>query len=118
VHPQTTISSAGADKEEWISTFLLDSGSIRKVVAIQINPTSRPIESTLFLFREGEAANRVCERRGVIPPMGARRVEWDLAEAGLQHGLFSIGAVWLPTANAKPIVLTYFEDGTFSGMHS
>lgn len=118
VHPQTTVSSVSADKAEWMSAFLWDSGNIRKVVAIQINPTSRPIESTLFLFRDGEAANRVCEMRGIILPMGARRVEWDLTEAGLRKGLFSIGAVGLPTANAKPIVLTYFEDGTFSGMHS
>jgi len=118
VHPQTTVSDVCADKIEWQSAVLWDSNSIRRMVAIQINPMPVPIETTLFLFRDGEAIKRLDEKRGIIPPMGARKVEWDLAAAGLTEGLFSIGAIGLPTANAKPIVLTYFADGTFSGMHS
>jgi hypothetical protein len=50
--------------------------------------------------------------------MGARKVSWDLPDIGLTHGLFSIGANGLPTKNAKPVLLTRFEDGLFSGMHA
>jgi hypothetical protein len=118
VHPQTTITNTTASNVYWKSGFLWDSSSIKRVVAFQINPTPLPVETTLFLFSDADALKRVDERCAVIPPMGARKVEWDLSILELTGRFFSIGAVGLATPNAKPIVLTYFEDGTFSGMHS
>jgi hypothetical protein len=87
----------------------LDAGNIRKLVAIQINPTSDAATSRLYLFREGAESDRICMLAGVIPPMGARKVSWDLPDIGLTHGLFSIRADGLPTTN---------EDGLFSRMHA
>jgi hypothetical protein len=118
VHPQTTISGKSAGKVEWKSAVLLDSNKIRQLVAIQINPTNFYAESNLFLFRDGEENIRLSEMNAKIPPMGARKVEWDMTEDGITEGQFSIGASALTNPNAKPIIFTYFEDGTFSGMHA
>jgi hypothetical protein len=92
VHPQTLIDAASGEKMAWTSS--------------------------LYLFRAGAESDRIWTLAGVIPPMGARKVSWDLPDIGLTHGLFSIGANGLPTTNAKPVLLTHFEDGLISGMHA
>lgn len=117
VHPQTFVNAPCGGQVEWVSGYLMDCSKIRKVTAIQINPTDQFAETTLYLFRDGEVGNHISEMKGMIPPMGARKVEWNLTEAGFTEGLFSIAAIGLPTDNAKPILLTHFEDGSFSGMH-
>jgi hypothetical protein len=117
VHPQTHINSPRSGHGEWISGCILDADKIRKITAIQVNPTAKAVNSTLFLLRCGVEAVPISERSAVIPPMGARMVEWNLLEAGITKGYVSIAASGLPTNNAKPILLTHFEDASFSGMH-
>jgi hypothetical protein len=102
----------------WQSGYLLDARNIRKLVAVQVNPTSAATTSSLYLFRAGADAERIGSRTGVIPIMGARKVSWDLADIGLTRGLFSIAADGLPTTNAKPVLMTHFADGSFTGMHA
>ena len=72
----------------------------------------------MFLYREGEEHKRLGEMNGEIPSMGARKIEWDIAKIGISEGKFSIGANTLLSPNAKPIILTYFDNETFSGMHT
>lgn len=118
VHPQTLVNSASGADLDWTSGYLLDAVRIRRLTAVQINPTSRPVQSTIRLFRDGGANAPLAEIAGVIPAMGARQTHWDLAALGLNDGLFYIGAHGLPTANAKPVLLTHFADGSFGGMHA
>ena len=118
VHPQTLVNAARGEHMHWQSGYLLDARSIRKLVAIQINPTSRAVDAGLHLFRPGARAESVCAMDGIIPAMGSRKVVWDLPACGITEGLFSIAARGLPTNNAKPILLTYFADGSFTGMHA
>jgi|HubBroStandDraft_4_1064222.scaffolds.fasta_scaffold228578_2 hypothetical protein len=118
VHPQTLINAASGAHMAWESGYLLDSGKLRKLVAIQVNPTSTVSTSSLHLVRAGANAERIGIRAGTIPAMGARKVSWDLADIGLTGGLFFIAANGLPTTNAKPVLLTHFEDGSFTGMHA
>jgi hypothetical protein len=117
VHPQTTIGNKVADNVSWKSGVLWDSNNIKKITAFQINPTPYPIESKLFLF-SANANKELAKVSHIIPPMGSKMVSWDLEAIGLSNTKFTIGAFGLPTPNAKPIVLTYFDDGTFTGMHS
>lgn len=118
VHPQTPISGKFTVKDQWKSAALFDSNKIRRLVAIQLNPTDLHVESNLFLFRDGEENKRLSEINGQIPAMGSRKVEWDVRKAGITEGQFSLGANALTTPNAKPIIFSYFEDGTFTGMHA
>lgn len=117
VHPQTYINAPCVDGQEWVSGYILNANKIRKIIAIQINPTGKNVDTNLFLFREGIEASRIGEMPGLMPPMGARMVEWDLTKVGINDGYFSVAGIGFPTNNAKPIILTYFEDGSFSGMH-
>jgi hypothetical protein len=117
VHPQTYINAPRSSSQEWVSGYILDAHKIRKIAAIQINPTKKNVDTNLFLFREGMESNRIGEMPDVIPPMGARMVEWDLTKVGIKDEYFSVAAVGFPTNNGKPIILTHFEDGSFSGMH-
>jgi hypothetical protein len=118
VHPQTLVNAPSGEKMNWRSGYLLDAGKIRKLVAIQVNPTSQAVDVGLHLVRADAAASHLCDQNGLIPAMGSRKVVWDLPAAGLTRGLFSIAARGLPTNNAKPILLTYFADGSFCGMHA
>jgi hypothetical protein len=118
VHPQTLVDAVSGSQMAWQSGYLLDAGKIRKLVAVQINPTSTAATSSLHLFRAGADAEHLGTRTGTIPSMGARKVSWDLGDIGLTHGLFSIAAHGLPTTNAKPVLMTHFADGSFSGMHA
>jgi hypothetical protein len=118
VHPQTLIDAASGAQMAWQSGYLLDAGNIRKLVAVQVNPTSAITTSSLHLFRAGAEAERIGTQTGTIPAMGARKVSWDLADVGLTRGLFSIAAHGLPTTNAKPVLVTHFADGSFTGMHA
>ncbi len=117
VHPQTSISGKLAEKVSFRSNVLWDSNNIKKVTAFQINPTSHPVEASLFLLRENSNVE-LAKVTHVIPPMGSRAVTWDLEDLGLSKSRFTLGAFGLSTHNAKPIIFTYFEDGTFTGMHS
>jgi hypothetical protein len=118
VHPQTLINAASGAQMAWQSGYLLDAGRIRKLVAIQVNPTSSVTTSSLHLIRAGADAEPIGVQTGMIPSMGARKVSWDLADFGITRGLFFIAANGLPTTNAKPVLLTHFEDGSFTGMHA
>jgi hypothetical protein len=118
VHPQTLVNAPPGENIDWRSGYLLDAGKIRKLVAIQVNPTRRAIDAGLFLVRAGEPAVHLADMDGMIPAMGSRKVVWDLPVLGLTGGMFSIAARSLPTNNAKPILLTYFADGSFCGMHA
>jgi hypothetical protein len=118
VHPQTLVNAPSGENMNWRSGYLLDAGKIRKLVAIQINPTSQAVDVGLYLVRAEGRGDHLCDENGLIPGMGSRKVVWDLPAAGLTHGLFSIAARGLPTNNAKPILLTYFADGSFTGMHA
>ena len=117
VHPQTLVEAARGENVCWQSGYLLDAGKIRRLVAVQVNPTSRPIDVGLYLVRAGAQARHLGDMDGFIPPMGSRKLVWDLPAFGLTEGMFSIAARGLPTNNAKPILLTYFDDGSFCGMH-
>ena len=117
MHPQTYLNEPRIDNLEWVSGFILDAQKIHKITAIQINPTNKFINTNLFLFREGTDFIANSNKHGVIPPMGARLVEWDLLRMGIKDGYISVAARGLPTINAKPILLTHFDDGSFSGMH-
>lgn len=119
IHPQTTLSNEKIEKFSWKSSVLWDSYKVKKITAFQINPTPYLVESTLFLISvNGKLEEYFGEVSDVIPPMGSRMVSWDLEAEGLSSEKFTIGAAGVSTHNAKPIVLTYFEDGTFTGMHS
>jgi hypothetical protein len=118
VHPQTLVNAAGGENMRWRSGYLLDAGKIRKLIAIQVNPTPQPVDVSLYLVREGEDARHLGDMDGQLPAMGSRKVVWDLPAIGLTQGLFSVAARGLPTKNAKPILLTYFADGSFCGMHA
>ncbi len=118
VHPQTTLVNKASKNQEWRSGVLLDSNKIKRVIAIQINPSKQSAKSTLFLYREGEERKWLGEMNGEILPMGARKIEWDIAKTGISKGNFSIGANTLLSPNAKPIILTYFDNETFTGMHA
>jgi hypothetical protein len=118
VHPQTLVNAARGENMQWRSGYLLDAAKIRKLVAIQVNPTPQAAAVSLYLVREGEGSKRLGDMVGRIPAMGSRKVEWDLPAIGLTQGLFSVAAQGLPTNNAKPILLTYFADGSFCGMHA
>ena len=118
VHPQTLVNAPRGENMRWHSGYLLDAGKVRKLVAIQINPTDRTVDVGLHLVRPGAHSEHLCPMDGAIPAMGSRRVVWDLAGIGMTGGLFSIAARGLPTNNAKPILLTYFADGSFTGMHA
>lgn len=119
VHPQTTTSNQLIEQAFWKSAVLWDSESIKKITAFQINPTTHSIRTTLFLINQnGSPVKNFGEVSDVIPPMGSRMVSWNLEASGLSNTKFTIGALGLSTHNAKPIVFTYFEDGTFTGMHS
>ncbi len=118
VHPQTLINAASGAQMAWESGYLLDAARIRKLVAIQVNPTSAAAASSLHLVRADADAERIDIRTGLVPSMGARKVSWDLTAIGLTRGLFFIAANGLPTTNAKPVLLTHFEDGSFTGMHA
>jgi hypothetical protein len=118
VHPQTLVNATRGENMNWQSGYLLDAGKIRRLVAIQVNPTSQAVGVGLYLVRAGARSQHLCDMDGVIPAMGARKVIWDLPAIGLTEGLFSIAARGLPTNNAKPILLTYFADGAFTGMHA
>jgi hypothetical protein len=118
VHPQTLVNAPRGENTNWRSGYLLDAERIRKLVAIQVNPTSQAVDTGLYLVRASASTQHVGDENGLIPPMGSRRVVWDLPAIGLTQGLFSIAARGLPTNNAKPILLTYFTDGSFCGMHA
>ena len=118
VHPQTLVDAARGENMRWQSGYLLDAGKIRKLAAVQVNPTSQPVDSGLYLVRAEDRAQHLGVRDGCIPPMGSRRLVWDLPEMGLTQGMFSVAARGLPTNNAKPILFTYFNDGSFCGMHA
>jgi len=118
VHPQTLVNAPSGENQRWQSGFLLDAGRIRRLIAIQINPTARAVRTSLYLVRATAPDEILARRDGEIVPMGARRVEWNLPEAGLGEGMFFVAAEGLPTNNAKPILLTYFADGSFTGMHA
>jgi hypothetical protein len=117
VHPQTYVNELRSERQEWISGISLDAHKIRKISAIQINPTNKTIQTNLFLVTEQCCICDNYDRAGVIPPMGSRLVEWDLEELGIHNGYISVGGIGLPTNNAKPILLTHFKDGSFTGMH-
>jgi hypothetical protein len=117
VHPQTLVNAARGENMHWQSGYLLDAGSIRKLVAIQVNPTAEAVDVGLYLFRPGASSEQLCAMDGTIPAMGSRKVIWHLPAIGMTRGLFSIAARGLPTNNAKPILLTYFANGSFTGMH-
>jgi hypothetical protein len=118
VHPQTLVDAASGAHMAWESGYLLDAGKIRKLVAIQVNPTASAATSSLHLIRAGADAERMGMQTGTIPTMGARMVSWDLPDIGLTRGLFFIAADGLPTTNAKPVLMTHFADGSFTGMHA
>jgi hypothetical protein len=117
VHPQTLVDAQSGEKVDWNSGYLLDTKYIKKVIAIQINPTKKIAHSVLCLTENGVNKISKSNLENKIPAMGARMAKWDLSENGILTGLFSVHANGLPTKNAKPILLTYFEDGTFTGMH-
>jgi hypothetical protein len=100
------------------TSLIYDAGKIRKLVAIQVNPTATPTTSSLHLIRAGVDAERIGVQTGTIPAMGARMVSWNLPDIGLTRGLFFIAAHGLPTTNAKPVLMTHFADGSFTGMHA
>jgi len=118
VHPQTLVNAPRGENMQWRSGYLLDAAKIRKLVAIQVNPTHQAADVSLYLVREGAVSSHVAELEGRIPAMGSRKVVWDLPATGMTEGLFSVAARGLPTNNAKPILLTYFADGSFCGMHA
>jgi hypothetical protein len=118
VHPQTLVNAPHGENMQWRSGYLLDAAKIRKLVAIQVNPTPRAVDVGLYLVREGAGSTHLGDRDGRIPAMGSRKVAWDLPTLGMTQGLFSVAARGLPTNNAKPILLTYFADGSFCGMHA
>ena len=118
VHPQTLVNAASGAQMAWQSGYLLDAGKIRRLVAIQVNPTSTVTASSLHLIRVGADAEPIGVQTGEIASMGARKVSWDLTDFGLTRGLFFIAANGLPTTNAKPVLMTHFEDGSFTGMHA
>jgi hypothetical protein len=118
VHPQTLVNAPRGENMQWRSGYLLDAAKIRKLVAIQVNPTPQAADVSLYLVRAGAGSMRLGDMDGRIPAMGSRKVVWDLPALGMTQGLFSVAARGLPTNNAKPILLTYFADGSFCGMHA
>jgi hypothetical protein len=118
VHPQTLVDAPRGENAAWRSGYLLDAARIRRLMALQVNPTAQPADVSLFLVDAGKPQERLQEQGGPIPPMGARKISWDLPAIGLTQGLFSIGARGLPTNNAKPVLLAHFADGSFCGMHA
>jgi hypothetical protein len=118
VHPQTLVNAARGENMLWQSGYLLDAQKIRKLVAIQVNPTAQAVDVGLYLVLAGERSQQLGGSAGLIPAMGSRKVVWDLPALGMTQGLFFVAARGLPTNNAKPILLTYFADGAFCGMHA
>jgi hypothetical protein len=117
VHPQTYINEPRSEQQEWISGIFLDASRVSHISAIQINPTKKSVETNLFLILDESIVLDHCNRPGIIPPMGTRCVRWNIAELGFDNGNIVVAGRGLPTNNAKPILLTFFKDGTFSGMH-
>ena len=118
VHPQTSLVKNHSNPTQWKSDVLLDSGKIEKLIAIQINPTNKCSESTLYLCKDNGYQQKIGEVSSKISPLGVIKVEWDIKKIGIKNGYFSIAANKLTSPNAKPIILAYFKNGSFSGMHA
>lgn len=117
IHPQTFINQSSIKNYHWLSAVKIDARKVRKIVAFQPNPTSKYFESTYSLLCDDNGKKRIANTHVFIPPMGVRKIEWDLNVLNITDGYVSISASSLPTGNGKPILFNYFKDGSFTGMH-
>lgn len=114
IHPQTAIGAPPASSLLWASNALLETPGVRAIELYQINPSHQPAPSRLKLLR-ATTGEILAESAATLPPLGSRRVSWDLP---LDEQLVRIEASGLPGINAKPLAFLRFADGSFSAFHT
>ncbi|MBT8551987.1 hypothetical protein G6731_08480 [Polynucleobacter paneuropaeus] len=117
VHPQTFINQPSDKNYQWLSAISIDARKVQKIIAFQPNPTSKCFKAKYYLLWDNSEKKIFAQIDVCIPPMGTKKIDWNLSALGISDGYISVGASCLPTGNGKPILFSYFKDGSFTGMH-
>ena len=99
----------------WVSKIKINPDYLSHIDVHQINPSSEAVNSELNLLSDDLS---ILDKRDItLNPHGSRIEKFDVRKYG-SHKLLSIGIKGLTGRNAKPLLMFYFKDGTFSGWHS
>ena len=112
VHTQTRFNIKG-HTHHWKSSLRIDPSMLKKVVAYQINPTTKPFENNLSLHTHHDG--KILEsKRFQFKKLSAMKQEYIINNEELLY----IGVDQTTTPNAKPLLFLYFQDDTFTVVHS
>jgi len=111
VHTQTRF-NVRSHSHNWKSSLAIDSTMVKKVIAYQINPKYDDFKNNLTLYT---SENIIVEsKQFLFKQLSASKQEFILDSNKLLH--FRIDKTSTP--NAKPLLFLYFQDNTFSVVHS
>lgn len=115
VHSLNKLDLPAVPDVQWTAQMIIRPETLKAIELYQINPSSEPAPSTLFLY--DDHMQTLASSGGAVPAYGTRRIIWDMSDfKQIPH--LRIGARGLTARNAKPTVLYRFADGSFSGCHS
>lgn len=112
VHPQTAFNAKG-HSQNWSSNLNLDTKTVKKAVVYQINPTGNVFSNQLSL-KTGDGSV-LEQKQNSFSAYSAAKCTIDLKE---DSRLAHLTLNETTTPNAKPIVFLYFDDGSFTVVHS
>lgn len=111
IHPQTLFGIKG-NTINWESSLRIDLSLIKRIVAYQINPTSKQFENTLQLKTLNKEV--ITSKKYLFNMNSAVRKEFVTDSDELAY--FALDKTTTP--NAKPLVFLYFLDGSFTVAHA
>jgi len=115
VHPQTALWADSPPPVPWRSNLLILPELIDALEIFQLNPTPRPVESTISLCALDGTA--LLSARGRMPPRSARRTLWHGKDLPAERYLV-LASDALAAPNAKPLLFQHYQGRFFSAAHT
>lgn len=115
VHTLNKLNLPSLPNGHWISKIKINPEYLNHIDVHQINPSSEVVNSELNILSNDLS---VLDKRFItLNPYGSRIERYNVKNYD-SHKLLSVGVKGLTGRNAKPLLMFYFKDGTFSGCHS
>ena len=116
IHPQTVAPVPDSDEKSnfWYSQYLIHVPSVAKLEVFQINPCKSAYPLNLKLMNtKGQV---IAESTDQVPGYGIRKVVWEKPTLADQEYLYLASDTL--RGNEKPILFSYYSDGSYTALHT
>ena len=116
IHPQTTAPVKDTDEKSnyWYSQYLIYTPPIDHIEIYQLNPCKASYELNLKLVNlKGEI---VAESTELVPGYGTRKIIWEKSKFLSEEYLYLASDTL--RGNEKPILFSFYPDGSFTALHT